>query len=446
MESVYILCNAGADITRFPHLLLHLAAREENVEMLKCLVEILESEKIDMTAFPPNPSALLELANKNNAEGIKILLKAGLKSTDCYASPYSNYGFNLLHFLAENNNVDLLQQLVKESLIDIKALINQKAENGETPLSIARNEKNIEFEKFLLELGAEDANILSIRPDYTGFEFHSATIVVGNHQGEKVVILGKKPSQRNNGKIMGLFPGGLKDITDQNLTETGIREFEEETDFPLKDVMHKHNIFSKIIFNYEDDNKETLCKHAFVFIDLQDHLDITPLRENDDLLYAEAIPLSEIKIDGNNVSHNDIPILRSNGFILEAIISNNKKHQELHILSEDQKNELFFLMQIEKFPNFLAQQAVLKNDINQLERLQKNNISLSNVYYSNNEKRDDYILFYICTDFSEKDKQCRFEIKEKKWFEKAELPSDISPATLRRIKEYFKELEKSDTW
>lgn len=71
--------------------------------------------------------------------------------------------------------------------------------------------------------------------------------------------------------------------------------------------------------------------------------------------------------------------------------------------------------------------------------------ALFSVYHSRIEKRDDYIIFYIVT-------ECNFEevsspeIKEKKWFSLNELPSDISPATQRRINEYLNQSLVSDTW
>lgn len=70
---------------------------------------------------------------------------------------------------------------------------------------------------------------------------------------------------------------------------------------------------------------------------------------------------------------------------------------------------------------------------------------LSSVFYSRNEKRDDYVIFYLVN-------SCGFEeasspeILEKKWFSFDELPHDISPATQRRIDEYLGKAIASDRW
>ncbi|MBN8827967.1 MAG: NUDIX domain-containing protein [Sphingobacteriia bacterium] len=73
-------------------------------------------------------------------------------------------------------------------------------------------------------------------------------------------------------------------------------------------------------------------------------------------------------------------------------------------------------------------------------------LDLFNVYYSYNEKRDDYIVFYICKDFIETEHFSKAEIKEKRWFALDNLPESVSPATLRRIKEYQGINKITDKW
>lgn len=71
--------------------------------------------------------------------------------------------------------------------------------------------------------------------------------------------------------------------------------------------------------------------------------------------------------------------------------------------------------------------------------------TLFSVYYSNFEKRDDYIIFYIVT--ADKFEEVYSpEILEKKWFSFDQLPIDISPATQRRIDEYLEKIQISDRW
>ena len=72
-------------------------------------------------------------------------------------------------------------------------------------------------------------------------------------------------------------------------------------------------------------------------------------------------------------------------------------------------------------------------------------LELFSVYYSRNEKRDDYIIFYIghgCT----QEVMTSPEISEKHWFPINDLPQDLSPATRRRIQEYFDKVEISEKW
>ena len=70
---------------------------------------------------------------------------------------------------------------------------------------------------------------------------------------------------------------------------------------------------------------------------------------------------------------------------------------------------------------------------------------LFSVYYSNNEKRDDYIIFYIAKGCSQQSvTSC--EIAEQRWFSLDKLPADISTATQRRINEYLGIGEISEYW
>lgn len=70
---------------------------------------------------------------------------------------------------------------------------------------------------------------------------------------------------------------------------------------------------------------------------------------------------------------------------------------------------------------------------------------LFSVYYSNLEKRDDYVMLYIASHFSQAD--CKSpEIADKKWFSLENLPSEVTPATSRRINEYLNKQPINDRW
>lgn len=73
-------------------------------------------------------------------------------------------------------------------------------------------------------------------------------------------------------------------------------------------------------------------------------------------------------------------------------------------------------------------------------------LELFSVYYSRNEKRDDYIIFYIGHGAGIQEIITSPEIAEKQWFPINDLPKDISPATRRRIQEYLNEIEVSEKW
>ncbi len=70
---------------------------------------------------------------------------------------------------------------------------------------------------------------------------------------------------------------------------------------------------------------------------------------------------------------------------------------------------------------------------------------LFNVYLSNSERRDDYVLLYIVEDFTQEIVTSP-EILAAEWFEFDKLPQDISAATKRRIEEFLGQRELSEKW
>ena len=70
---------------------------------------------------------------------------------------------------------------------------------------------------------------------------------------------------------------------------------------------------------------------------------------------------------------------------------------------------------------------------------------LFGIYHSNQEKRDDYVAFYIVKKFNLTESFSP-EIADKQWFPLNNLPKEATPATKRRIEEYSCMREKSDKW
>ena len=70
---------------------------------------------------------------------------------------------------------------------------------------------------------------------------------------------------------------------------------------------------------------------------------------------------------------------------------------------------------------------------------------LFNVYHNSRENRDDYILFYLVDKFEKKAVRS-LEILEEQWFELDNLPTEISPATQRRIEEYSGKRAIDERW
>ena len=67
------------------------------------------------------------------------------------------------------------------------------------------------------------------------------------------------------------------------------------------------------------------------------------------------------------------------------------------------------------------------------------------VYYSDYEKHDNYVIFYIGRDHQQTEVTSP-EIAEYRWFPMGQLPEDTTPATKRRIEEYLGKRALSDYW
>ena len=67
------------------------------------------------------------------------------------------------------------------------------------------------------------------------------------------------------------------------------------------------------------------------------------------------------------------------------------------------------------------------------------------VYYSYNEKHDNYVMFYIGREHTQIAVYSP-EIAESKWFPIHQLPEDTTPATRRRIEEYLEQRAVTEHW
>lgn len=67
------------------------------------------------------------------------------------------------------------------------------------------------------------------------------------------------------------------------------------------------------------------------------------------------------------------------------------------------------------------------------------------VYYSYNEKHDNYVMFYIGRAHTQITVHSP-EIAESQWFPINQLPEDTTPATRRRIEEYLEQRVITEYW
>ncbi|WP_419418399.1 NUDIX domain-containing protein [Legionella sp. D16C41] len=96
-------------------------------------------------------------------------------------------------------------------------------------------------------------------------------------------------------------------------------------------------------------------------------------------------------------------------------------------------------------PGETAHQALLREIKEEVGATLTTPPQLFAVYYSRNERRDDYIIFYICHVYQQ-ERVHSPEIAEQQWFNLNQLPTDISPATKKRIEEYLGRAEISEYW
>ncbi len=134
-------------------------------------------------------------------------------------------------------------------------------------------------------------------------------------------------------------------------------------------------------------------------------------------------------------------ILRVKTMGARALVIN--KDQVLLIKHTYQKGWYTIGGMVEK--NESPRKAILRELLEEVGLVPLEAPDLFSIYYSNFEKRDDYIAFYIVKKFDMTETYSP-EIAEKKWFSLDELPVDITPSTKRRIDEFLGKKEKLDTW
>jgi ADP-ribose pyrophosphatase YjhB (NUDIX family) len=91
-------------------------------------------------------------------------------------------------------------------------------------------------------------------------------------------------------------------------------------------------------------------------------------------------------------------------------------------------------------------EQAIKRELMEEVSVEAKSLRLFNIYHNLIEKRDDYVAFYICDDFTEHAPKPNKEIQEKKWFSFDQLPTNITKATHQRIKEYQGKIDILDTW
>lgn len=63
-------------------------------------------------------------------------------------------GNNLIHHFAGYGELELFKKIVNENKINMKTLLNQRNENGDTPLHIAVRNNNQEIADYLIKKGS----------------------------------------------------------------------------------------------------------------------------------------------------------------------------------------------------------------------------------------------------------------------------------------------------
>lgn len=96
-------------------------------------------------------------------------------------------------------------------------------------------------------------------------------------------------------------------------------------------------------------------------------------------------------------------------------------------------------------PGEAPQQAMLRELKEEVGITLISSLQLFSVYYSRNEKRDDYIIFYIGQGGIQEPVSSS-EIADYQWFSMDQLPEDISPATYKRIQEYLGKSVICEQW
>lgn len=141
LELAKELINKGANVNQKDssgNSLLIISSADGNAEM----VQLLLSSGADISAVDASmkATALHAAAYLGHPEVMKILVENGI-NIDAQG-PYN--GYTALHDAVWQNNIEGVKVLVKSG-----ANVNLKGRNGNTPLMLAKNQRNLEIAKIL---------------------------------------------------------------------------------------------------------------------------------------------------------------------------------------------------------------------------------------------------------------------------------------------------------
>ncbi|CAF3516693.1 unnamed protein product [Rotaria sp. Silwood1] len=192
IEQMNMICKFVVPKSEYQYTILHLATWQDNPELLSLLLDYTDDLEIrDGLGWTP----LMTAINRDSKENVKILLKRGAKidcdfvqgmdliaiamafhdielieilmnhgaqvtsTSDMPVHDESSMGCYLLHFAADDGEIDIAKLLIEKGQIPINTL----DQTGWSPLHLAAGHNYIDIVKLLLEYGA-DINI----KDYYG--------------------------------------------------------------------------------------------------------------------------------------------------------------------------------------------------------------------------------------------------------------------------------------
>lgn len=273
--------------------------------------------------------------NPNDASAIRTFAEV-VRECDPNVPLVTYESLTLLMRASIDGRSEVVDVLLQHPDIDINRKVRSfsgvvSKYEGWTALHHAQKNNHSHVVGQLVQLGAVQNEPPCI--DITRYDHAAIACVTAKLRDKTYVLLVRKGNILKEPHQHYLFPGGIKDHSDESFQEAAARETEEETNVSLKSVNPTE------ILAFTERNGTTEVRRGFYHFDLGQVAKLPPCLSRDDIASAEWVAIQDlipVTVEDNLIyQYNGVFLRFENSLILRAIITQTPLDRKL--FSENQQ-------------------------------------------------------------------------------------------------------------